>query len=63
MPSLMETIRHALGLKPPTPPTMTKEQSAVAERQRRIRQRQTAIDLQVEVLRADRADERRGQMR
>ena len=62
MPSLMDHIRQALGLRPPMPLTMTSEQAQVADRQRvvaeRLGQRQRAIDLQIEVLRADTADSR-----
>jgi len=56
--NLMEAIRHALGLKASEPPPLSDEQSRVAERLRRIKRRQESIDLQVEVLRADRADAR-----
>ena len=69
MSGLMDAIRHALGLKASEPPPMSDEQSALADRlaaiQRRqdaihsrLKQRQDAIDIQNEVLRADRADSR-----
>jgi hypothetical protein len=67
----MDAIRHALGLKASAPPPMSDEQAKVAEQQRRIRDRlktrqdaitlsQQAVDLQIDVLRRDQADERRG---
>jgi hypothetical protein len=55
---LMDRIRHALGFAA-SEPSMNSEQEAVAERLRRIERRQKAIDIQVDVLRADRADARR----
>jgi hypothetical protein len=55
---LMETIRHALGMTPSAPPSMNDEQSAVAERLRRIALRQKAVDIQVDVIRADTHDAR-----
>lgn len=58
MADLMEAIRHMLGLKASEPPPMSDEQTRVAERLRRIKRRQESIDLQVEILRADRADAR-----
>jgi hypothetical protein len=54
----MDRLRHVLGMDA-SPPPMSHEQTAVAERQRRIRERQKAIDIQVEVLAADRRDARR----
>lgn len=59
MARLMDAVRHALGLRLPEPPAMTDEQSRVAERLRRIALRQRAIDIQVDVLRADTSDARR----
>lgn len=52
-------IRDALGLGPSEPPRMNDEQVIVAERLRRIEQRQRAIDIQIEVLQADRRDDKR----
>jgi len=59
MGRVMDTILQALGFRPPTPPSMTDEQALVAARQQRIRDRQKAIDIQIDVLAADRADLRR----
>jgi len=55
----MDAIRHALGLTPPAPPSMTDEQAALARRLNRIALRQRSIDIQVVVLRADTHDVRR----
>lgn len=53
----MDKVRNALGWDKPTyqPPY---ELTAAEERARRIRERQKAIDIQVDVLRADRRDAR-----
>ena len=70
MASLMELVRQVLGLEPPAPHPMSEEQSALAAEQADIQDRLTArqraielsrrsVDLQIEVLRADRARERR----
>ena len=60
---LMDTIRHALGLKASDQPPMSPEQQDVAERldriKARLQQRQDAIDVQIDALQADRADTRR----
>jgi hypothetical protein len=70
MSHLMETIRHALGLAPRGLPPMSDEQSAIARQQDQIRGRlkkrqdaidlsQRSVDIQVDVLRRDKANERR----
>jgi hypothetical protein len=59
----MAALRHMLGLTPPAPHPMTDEQELVAERLDRIAKRQRAIDIQVDVLQADRADLRRSPRR
>lgn len=59
----MGAIRHALGLSEPSGRPMSREQSDIEERQHRIRMRQQAIDLQIEVLRADVSDDRRAYRR
>jgi len=60
--SLMNAIRHALGFAEPEP-SSSDEHKDVEDRLKRISeriaQRQRAIDIQVEVLRADRADAKR----
>lgn len=58
MPDVSAMIRRFFG-RDTSPPEMNPEQARIAERLRRIGQRQKAIDIQVEVLRADTADERR----
>lgn len=60
MPSLMQHIRRALGLPEHEPLPMSDEQRRANVRLERIAQRQKAIDIQREVLRADRRDEQRG---
>lgn len=59
---LMDRVRHFFGL-PHTAPSMSTEQEAVSLRQKiisaRLDQRQRAIDLQIDVLQADRRDARR----
>lgn len=54
----MEHVRKFLGMHADAPP-MSDAQQAVADRQKRIAERQRAIDIQVEVLAADRRDVRR----
>ena len=46
-------------MRPASPPQMTDEQERVKERLDRIARRQKAIDIQVDVLRADTHDIRR----
>lgn len=55
----MDHLRRALGMAAAPPPSMSLEQTVVAEKQRRIEERQRAIDIQVDVLAMDRRDARR----
>ena len=59
MSSLMERVRHLLGFDAGEPQSMNAEQERVAARLNRIARRQKAIDIQVDVLRADTHDARR----
>ena len=54
----MDHLRRFFGVSSNLPP-MSVEQSSIAERQRRIADRQAAIDLQVDALALDRRDARR----
>jgi hypothetical protein len=56
--SLMDRVRQLLGFAPDEP-SMNAEQERVAARLDRIARRQRAIDIQVDVLRADTHDARR----
>ena len=53
---VMAAIRHFLAYHAPSAPSMNGEQKAVAERLRRIKDRQKAIDIQTDVLQADKRD-------
>jgi hypothetical protein len=59
MASLMERIRDAFGVHESAHPPMSDGQRSVAERQKRIEKRLEAIDIQVDVLRADQRDVQR----